>query len=110
MTRAGEESFGPVLSILDFNDEAEVIARANDTGLGLSGAVFTHDLARGHRVAEAIEAGSVWINQYNLTPVEVPFGGMKGSGIGRENAKAAIEHYSQLKTVYVGMAPVEAAF
>lgn len=110
MTIAREEIFGPVMSVLDFDTEAEVIARANATDLGLSGAVFTRDLARGHRVVHAIEAGSVWINQYNLTPVEVPFGGIKGSGVGRENSRAAIEAYSQLKTVYVGMTPVEAAY
>ena len=110
MAIAREEIFGPVMSVLDFETEDEVIQRANATDLGLSGAVFTADLTRGHRVAQAIEAGSIWINQYNLTPVEVPFGGMKGSGIGRENAKAAIEHYSELKTIYVGMSPVEAAY
>ena len=110
MTIAREEIFGPVMSVLDFDTEEEVIARANGTDLGLSGAVFTADLTRAHRVVHAIDAGSLWINQYNLTPVEVPFGGMKGSGVGRENSKAAIEHYSQLKTVYVGMSPVEAAF
>jgi len=110
MTIAREEIFGPVMSVLDFDTEDEVIARANATDLGLSGAVFTRDLTRAHRVAALIEAGSVWINQYNLTPVEVPFGGVKGSGIGRENARAAIEAYSQLKTVYVGMSPVEAAY
>jgi betaine-aldehyde dehydrogenase len=110
MTIAREEIFGPVMSVLDFTDEAEVIARANATDLGLSGAVFTADITRAHRVVHAIDAGSLWINQYNLTPVEVPFGGMKGSGVGRENSRAAIEHYSQLKTVYVGMSPVEAAF
>ncbi|WP_439649921.1 betaine-aldehyde dehydrogenase [Gymnodinialimonas hymeniacidonis] len=110
MTIAREEIFGPVMSVLEFETEEEVIERANATDLGLSGAVFTADLTRGHRVVHAIDAGSVWINQYNLTPVEVPFGGMKGSGVGRENSKAAIEHYSQLKTVYVGMSPVEAAF
>jgi betaine-aldehyde dehydrogenase len=110
MTIAREEIFGPVMSVLDFDTEEEVIARANATDLGLSGAVFTRDLTRGHRVVHAIEAGSVWINQYNLTPVEVPFGGMKGSGVGRENSRAALENYSQLKTVYVGMTPVEAAY
>ena len=110
MTIAREEIFGPVMSVLDFDTEEEVIARANATDLGLSGAVFTRDLARGHRVVHAIDAGSVWINQYNLTPVEVPFGGVKGSGVGRENSRAALEAYSQLKTVYVGMTPVEAAY
>ena len=110
MTIAREEIFGPVMSVLDFDTEAEVITRANATDLGLSGAVFTQDLTRGHRVVHALEAGSVWINQYNLTPVEVPFGGVKGSGVGRENSRAALEAYSQLKTVYVGMTPVEAAY
>jgi betaine-aldehyde dehydrogenase len=110
MTIAREEIFGPVMSVLDFDTEDEVITRANATDLGLSGAVFTRDLARAHRVVHALEAGSVWINQYNLTPVEVPFGGVKGSGVGRENSRAAIEAYSQLKTVYVGMTPVEAAY
>ncbi|WP_439139877.1 betaine-aldehyde dehydrogenase [Roseicyclus sp.] len=110
MTIAREEIFGPVMSVLDFDTEDEVITRANATDLGLSGAVFTRDLTRGHRVVHAIEAGSVWINQYNLTPVEVPFGGVKGSGVGRENSRAALEAYSQLKTVYVGMTPVEAAY
>ncbi len=110
MTIAREEIFGPVMSVLDFDTEEEVLTRANATELGLTGAVFTADLTRAHRVVHAIDAGSVWINQYNLTPVEVPFGGMKGSGVGRENSRAAIEHYSQLKTVYVGMSPVEAAF
>ncbi len=110
MTIAREEIFGPVMSVLDFVTEDEAIKRANATDLGLSGAVFTADITRAHRVVQAIDAGSLWINQYNLTPVEVPFGGMKGSGVGRENSRAAIEHYSQLKTIYVGMSPVEAAF
>ncbi len=110
MTIAREEIFGPVMSVLDFETEDEAVTRANATDLGLSGAVFTADLTRAHRVVHAIDAGSLWINQYNLTPVEVPFGGMKGSGVGRENSRAAVEHYSQLKTIYVGMSPVEAAF
>ncbi|MEM9350514.1 MAG: betaine-aldehyde dehydrogenase [Pseudomonadota bacterium] len=110
MTIAREEIFGPVLSVLDFDEEEEVIARANATELGLSAGVFTKDLTRAHRVIAELEAGSCWINQYNPAPVEVPFGGVKGSGVGRENSKAAIEHYSQLKSVYVGMGPVEAPF
>ena len=110
MTIAREEIFGPVLSVLPFDTEDEAIARANATPFGLAAGVFTQDMARAHRVVRAFEAGSCWINQYNLTPVEIPFGGMKASGLGRENSKAAIAHYSQLKTVYVGMGPVEAAF
>ncbi len=110
MTIAREEIFGPVMSVLDFDDEQDVIARANDTEFGLSAGVFTRDLARGHRVVGLLEAGSCWINTYNLTPVEVPFGGNKASGVGRENGHAAIAHYSQLKTVYVAMGDVEAPF
>ncbi|MCA8884883.1 MAG: betaine-aldehyde dehydrogenase [Rhodobacteraceae bacterium] len=110
MTIAREEIFGPVLSVLDFDDEADVIARANATDFGLAGAVFTRDLTRAHRVVAALEAGTCWINTYNLTPVEMPFGGVKASGVGRENAKAAVDHYTQLKTVYVGMGPVDAPF
>ncbi len=110
MTIAREEIFGPVLSVLDFDDEDEAVSRANDTPFGLSAGVFTRDLARGHRVIGRLEAGSCWINTYNLSPVEAPFGGSKMSGVGRENSKAAVDHYSQLKSVYVGMGPVEAPF
>ena len=110
MTIAREEIFGPVASVLKFETEAEAVARANATDFGLAGAVFTRDLARAHRVVGALEAGTCWINTYNLTPVEMPFGGVKESGVGRENARAAIEHYSQLKSVYVAMGGVEAPF
>jgi betaine-aldehyde dehydrogenase len=110
MTLAQEEVFGPVMAVLDFDSEEEAIARANATEFGLSAGVFTADLARGHRVAAAFEAGTCWINAYNLTPVEAPFGGAKKSGIGRENGWAAIEHYTQLKSVYVGLNRVEAPF
>ncbi len=105
-----EEIFGPVMSVLSFETEAEALARANATDYGLAAGVFTRDLARGHRVAAALQAGTTWINAYNLTPVEAPFGGMKLSGIGRENSAAAIEHYSQLKSVYVGMGAVDAPY
>ncbi len=110
MTIAREEIFGPVMSILDFEDEQEVIARANDTEFGLSGGVFTQDITRAHRVVAQLHAGTCWINTYNLAPVEAPFGGSKSSGVGRENSKAAIEHYSELKSVYVAMTPVESAY
>ena len=105
-----EEMFGPILSALSFETEEEVIARANATEFGLSAGVFTQDLKRGHRVIDQLEAGSCWINTYNLAPVEAPFGGVKMSGVGRENSKEAINHYSEVKTVYVAMTPVEAQF
>ena len=110
MTIAREEIFGPVMSVLSFKTEEEVIARANDTDLGLAAGVFTNDITRAHRVIDALDAGTCYINTYNDAPVEAPFGGMKGSGVGRENSKAAIEHYSQLKTVYVKMGPVDAPY
>lgn len=110
MTIAREEIFGPVMSVLDFDTEEEVIARANDTELGLAGGVFTNDLTRAHRVIDQLDAGTCYINTYNDAPVEAPFGGVKGSGVGRENSKAAINHYSQLKTVYVKMGPVDAPY
>ncbi|AXX98437.1 betaine-aldehyde dehydrogenase [Profundibacter amoris] len=110
MTVAREEIFGPVMSVLEFETEEEVIRRANDTAYGLSGGVFTGNLTRAHRVVAALQAGTCWINTYNLAPVEAPFGGTKMSGVGRENSKAAIEYYSQLKSVYVAMGPVDAPF
>lgn len=110
MTIAREEIFGPVMCVLDFEDEAEVIARANATEFGLSAGVFTADFSRAHRVVDQLEAGTLWINTYNLCPVEIPFGGSKQSGFGRENSAAALEHYSELKTVYVGMGKCEAPY
>jgi betaine-aldehyde dehydrogenase len=110
MTIAREEIFGPVMAVLDFTDEADVMARANATEFGLAAGVFTSDLARAHRVAAGFEAGTCYINTYNDAPVEAPFGGVKASGVGRENSKAAIEHYSQVKSVYVRMGDLEAPF
>lgn len=110
MTIAREEIFGPVLSVLDFETEEEAVARANATEFGLAASVFTNDLTRAHRVAAAFEAGTCYINTHNLAPVEAPFGGSKLSGVGRENSKLAVEHYSEMKTVYVSMNDVEAPF
>ena len=110
MVIAREEIFGPVMAVLDFDTEDEVLARANDTAFGLAAGDFTRDLARAHRVAARFEAGTCYINTYNDAPVEAPFGGSKMSGVGRENSKAAIAHYSQLKSVFVRMDDVEAPF
>jgi len=110
MRIAREEIFGPVMCVLAFADEEEVIARANATEFGLAAGVFTADLTRAHRVVAQLRAGTTWINSYNLTPVEAPFGGVKASGLGRENGHAALDHHSQLKSVYVGLGPVEAPF
>jgi len=98
-----EEIFGPVMSVLTFSEEEDVLQRANNTPFGLAAGVYTKDLRRAHRLVAKLQAGMCWINTFNINPVEIPFGGYKQSGIGRENGLAAIEHYSQLKTVYVAM-------
>ncbi|XP_029931130.1 4-trimethylaminobutyraldehyde dehydrogenase B [Myripristis murdjan] len=110
MTCVKEEIFGPVMSVLSFDTEEEVLRRANDTTMGLAAGVFTRDVRRAHRVVEHLKAGSCFINNYNITPVEVPFGGFKMSGIGRENGQVTIEYYSQLKTVFVEMGDVDSLF
>jgi betaine-aldehyde dehydrogenase len=110
MTIVREEIFGPVMAVLEFEDESEVIERANATEFGLAAGVFTNDLTRAHRVIAQLQAGTCWINHYNITPVELPFGGMKMSGLGRENGRAAIEHYTQLKSVYVAMGDVDSPY
>lgn len=110
MTIVREEIFGPVMSLLSFRDEDEVLARANNTPFGLAGGVFTRDIDRAHRMAAALEAGIVWINHYNITPIEMPFGGFKQSGVGKENSRRAFEHYTRLKTVYVAQGDVEAPY
>ena len=110
MSIVREEIFGPVMSVLDFDDEEEVVARANATDFGLAAGVFTKDLTRAHRVIATLQAGTCWINHYNISPMELPFGGYKQSGLGRENSKAAIEHYTQLKSVYVALADIDSPY
>jgi betaine-aldehyde dehydrogenase len=105
-----EEIFGPVMTVLSFETEDEVVARANDTEFGLAAGVFTKDLERAHRVVASLQAGTIWINTYNLTPIEMPFGGYKQSGIGRENSVAAIDHYTQRKSVYVAAGNVDSPY
>lgn len=105
-----EEVFGPLMTILKFSDESEVIHRANDTRLGLAAAVFSQDFARAHRVANHLQAGTVWINEYNITPAEIPFGGYKESGIGRENGLQTIDHFTQTKTIYANLGKVEPTY
>ena len=110
MSIVKEEIFGPVMSVLPFDTEEEVIRRANDTAMGLAAGVFTKDIQRGHRVVAKLQAGTCWINNYNITPIEMPFGGVKQSGIGRENSLAAIEHYTQTKSVFVELGDVESPY
>ena len=110
MTIALEKIFGPVLSVLAYDDEADVVVRANNTEYGLSARVFTRDITHAHHIIGKLQAGSCFINSYDDDPVEAPFGSMKLSSIERENLKNAIEHYSQLKSVYVRTGDVDAPF
>ena len=110
MTLVREEVFGPVMAVLDFDTEAEVIQRANATRFGLAAGVFTKDIQRAHRVIHKIKAGICWINAYGSSPAQMPVGGYKQSGIGRENGLETIRHYTQVKSVYVGMGPLDSPF
>lgn len=98
-----EEIFGPFVVITSFNTEDEAISRANDTTYGLGSAVFTQNIARGHRVAKRIEAGMVWINSSQDSHYMIPFGGVKQSGIGRELGEAGLQAYSNVKSVHVNL-------
>ncbi|XP_056007997.1 4-trimethylaminobutyraldehyde dehydrogenase-like [Ostrea edulis] len=110
MTVSREEVFGSVMSVLTFDTEEEVIARANNSEYGLAGGIFTNNLQRAYRVASALESGSLYINNYNVTPAGVPFGGYKKSGLGRENGPDTLDYYTQIKSVYVEMGDLEAPF
>ncbi|HEX3583935.1 MAG TPA: aldehyde dehydrogenase family protein, partial [Thermoanaerobaculia bacterium] len=96
-----EEIFGPVVTITPFRDETEAIAFANSTRYGLSSSVWTRDLSRAHRVAAAIESGTVWINCWLLRDLRVPFGGMKESGVGREGGFESLNFFTEAKNVCV---------
>ena len=100
MTVVNEEIFGPVMSVLIFDDEDEAVRRANDTHFGLGAGLFTKDLNRAYRVADQLEAGNVWVNTYNLIPPDLPFGGVKQSGFGRESSLYAFEAYSDVRATY----------
>lgn len=103
MKIAQEEIFGPVLSVLTFDDIEEVIDRANNSPYGLAAAVWTRDVRKAHTVSRRLNAGTVWINTYGLMDAAVPFGGYKSSGFGRELGAHAIEHYTELKSVWLNM-------
>ena len=99
-----EEIFGPCVAIVSFKTEQDAIEMANDTTYGLGSAIFTKDITRGHRVAADIEAGMVWINSSNDSNYNIPFGGVKQSGIGRELGEAGLHAYCNIKAVHVNMA------
>jgi len=103
MKIAREEIFGPVLSVLTFDDVNEVIEQANNNPYGLAAAVWTRDVKKAHSVSRRLKAGTVWINTYGLMDASLPFGGYKSSGFGRELGAHAIEHYTELKTVWLNM-------
>ncbi len=101
MKIAREEIFGPVAAAIPFKDENDAILQGNDTTYGLAAAVWTRDISRAHRVARALKAGTVWINNYGASDVGMPFGGYKQSGFGREGGKHVIDVFTQMKSVYV---------
>jgi aldehyde dehydrogenase (NAD+) len=103
MTIAREEIFGPVLAAIEFTDVDEAIARANDSSYGLAAAIWTRDIKKAHGVARKLQAGTVWINTYNVYDTAAPFGGYKQSGFGREMSMHALEHYTQVKSVWVDL-------
>ncbi|MEK3936664.1 aldehyde dehydrogenase family protein [Sporosarcina sp. FSL W7-1349] len=106
MTIAREEIFGPVIAAMPFDDEeqvADVIRRANDTEYGLAAGVWTTDVRKAHRVAHELEAGTVWVNCYNVLDASIPFGGYKQSGYGREMGSEALDLYTQVKAVWVDL-------
>jgi aldehyde dehydrogenase (NAD+)/phenylacetaldehyde dehydrogenase len=103
MTIAREEIFGPVLATIDFADVDEAIERANDSIYGLAAAVWTRDIKKAHYVASRLQAGTVWINTYNIYDTAAPFGGYKQSGFGREMSQHALQHYTQVKSVWVDL-------
>lgn len=101
MRVAQEEIFGPVLCVISFSEEDEVISMANDSEYGLAGAVWTQDINRALRIAKAVKTGRMWINTYHELPAHAPFGGYKKSGLGRETHKLVLEAYTEVKNIYI---------
>ena len=96
-----EEIFGPVLSVTTFTTAKEAVEMANDTEYGLAAAVWTSNITKGHKVAAAIRAGTVWVNSFDTADIIVPFGGFKSSGFGRDRSLHALDSYTALKTTWI---------
>ncbi|KGT91683.1 betaine-aldehyde dehydrogenase [Erwinia typographi] len=105
-----EEIFGPVMSVLAFDDEQEAIDRANNTEYGLAAGVFTTSLNRAHRVIHQLEAGICWVNSWGESPAPMPVGGYKQSGVGRENGLETLHHYTRTKSILIEMGDYPSAF
>ena len=99
MRIAQEEIFGPVLTVIPFDDEADAIAKANAVDYGLAGYLWTNDLGRSLRVSNALEAGMIWVNSENVRHLPAPFGGVKASGIGRDGGDWSFDFYMETKNV-----------
>ncbi len=110
MTIVKEEIFGPVMSILSYDTEDEVISRANDTVYGLAAGVVSQNIATAHRIIHQIEAGICWINTWGESPAEMPVGGYKHSGVGRENGLVTLQNYTQTKSIQVELSPFQSVF
>ncbi|MFM9913841.1 MAG: betaine-aldehyde dehydrogenase [Methylophilaceae bacterium] len=110
MTIVREEIFGPVMSILTYDDEDEVIRRANDTHYGLAAGLMTENLSRAHRVIHQLQAGICWINTWGESPAEMPVGGYKQSGVGRENGVMTLQNYTRVKSIQVELGSYTSVF
>ena len=103
MRIAREEIFGPVLTVVSFDDEDQALQIANDTPYGLAGYVWTSNVTRGHRLAQRLDAGMIWVNSENVRHLPAPFGGFKASGIGRDGGDYSFDFYMETKNVCVAL-------
>jgi 5-carboxymethyl-2-hydroxymuconic-semialdehyde dehydrogenase len=101
--QAQEEIFGPVACVIPFDDEDDAVRLANETPFGLSGSIWTRDVGRAHRMAQALEAGMIWVNSENVRHLPTPFGGMKASGIGRDGGDYSFDFYMETKNIAIAL-------